>query len=97
MNVFQLNSPSLWIYFALSIPLLIFIIILILFLKAGVLYAQSGQTQLGFFRWLISGRPMAIRSARADLENGGLRGKLRDRLKGPDWQKQNNHHDEKEE
>ncbi|RPB01127.1 hypothetical protein L873DRAFT_1677535, partial [Choiromyces venosus 120613-1] len=82
MNVFQTKSPSLWLYFAVSIPLLVFVIILLLLLKAGILYSQSGETDLNFFRWILAGRPQKERLARLDLEKGGLTGKLKTRLRG---------------
>lgn len=56
-------------------------------LKAGVLYSQSGQKNIGFVRWLLSGRPMRSPLDRTDLERGNLTSKLKDRLKGPDWHK----------
>lgn len=82
MNVFQLDNPGLWLYFALTIPLLLLITCGILLLKAGVLYSQSGQENIGFVRWLLSGRPMRSRLDRADLERGNLTTKLKDRLRG---------------
>lgn len=50
-------------------------------LKATVLYGQSGQNeQMGFFQWLIAGRPMRSQLNRADLERGNLNDKLTARL-----------------
>ncbi|CAZ84081.1 unnamed protein product [Tuber melanosporum] len=82
MNVYQLERTSLWLYFAVSIPLLAFIILLLVLLKAGILYSQSGETDLNFFRWVLAGRPRKQRLARLDLEKGGLTDKLKDRLGG---------------
>jgi hypothetical protein len=81
MNVFQLNSPGLWLYFALTIPLFLFVTGGIVVLKATVLYGQSGQNeQMGFVQWLIAGRPMRSQLNRADLERGNLNDKLSARL-----------------
>jgi len=82
MNVFQLQRTSLELYFAVAIPLLAFIILLLVLLKAGILYSQSGKTNLNFFRWVLAGRPQKQRLAKLDLEKGGLTEKLRDRLRG---------------
>lgn len=87
MNVFQLNNPGLWVYFALTVPLFLIITGVIILLKAGVLYSQSGQKNLGFARWLLAGRPMRSQLDRADLERGNLTTKLKDRLRGPGWHK----------
>lgn len=87
MNVFQLSNPGLWVYFALTVPLFLVITGVIVLLKAGVLYSQSGQKDLGFARWLLAGRPMRSQLDRADLERGNLTTKLKDRLKGPGWHK----------
>lgn len=87
MNVFQLNNPGLWVYFALTVPLFLVITGVIVLLKAGVLYSQSGQKDMGFARWLLAGRPMRSQFDRADLERGNLTTKLKDRLRGPGWHK----------
>lgn len=95
MNVFQLSSPGLWVYFALTIPLFLIITGAIVLLKTGVLYSQSGRKDLGFLRWLLAGRPMQSQLDRVDLERGNLTTKLKDRLRGPDWHKDSEHPDQK--
>lgn len=97
MNVFQLSSPGLWVYFALTIPLFLIITGAIVLLKTGVLYSQSGRKDLGFLRWLLAGRPMQSQLDRIDLERGNLTTKLKDRLRGPDWNKDSEHPDQKHE
>jgi len=82
MNVFQLQRTSLQLYFAVAIPLLALIILILVLLKTGILYSQSGETNLNFFRWILAGRPKKHRIAKLDLEKGGLTEKLRDRLRG---------------
>jgi len=84
MNVFQLQRTSLQLYFAVAIPLLALIILILVLLKTGILYSQSGETNLNFFRWVLAGRPQKQRLAKLDLEKGGLTEKLRDRLRGTD-------------
>lgn len=96
MNVFQLDNPALWVYFALTVPLFVIITGAIVLLKTGVLYSQSGYRDLGFVRWLLSGRPTRLGLDRVDLERGNLTSKLKDRFRGPDWHKDSKHTDLKD-